>query len=327
MSAPDLERRCSVFLESLRLRGQSPATLACRDQALTTFFRWLEGQGIEDAREVTPETIRAYAQWLATQPYTPHTRHAKLIGLRRFFEHLEKTDAVLVNPCAGLRLPPLGDRLPRGVLTREEARRILAVPDAQTRKGLRDKAILELFYSTGLRGEEMARLAVHDVDTQGGFVRVRHGKGGRERVVPAGASACGALREYLREARKPWSAHQPECDAARADNRALWLSAKRPHGPMGQQAIAVMVKRCARAAGIDRPGRTHLWRHTCATHLVASGANVAAVQRLLGHRSLTTTQRYTRVAGNEVSAMHAKKHPRSRATAAATDPAAITARR
>jgi integrase/recombinase XerD len=319
MSA-DFDQRRAVFLESLRLRGQAPATLAARSQALTTFARWLADQRIGDVREVSRATIAAYAQWLAAQPCTPHTRHAKLIALRAFFAHLVRTDALLVDPCAGLRLPPLGDRLPRAVLTREEARRVLAVPDVQTKKGLRDKAILELFYSTGVRGEEMARLAVQDVDAQGGFVRVRRGKGGRERIVPAGARACAALREYLRETRKPWSAHQP-------DERALWLSAIRPHGPMKKQAIAVMVKQCARAAGIERPGRTHLWRHTCATHLVAGGASVAAVQRLLGHRSLTTTQRYTRVAANEVRAMHAAKHPRSRAAATAADPSTIAARR
>jgi integrase/recombinase XerD len=318
MSAENFERSRAAFLESLSVRGQSPATVRTRAQALDGFARWLTTAGIADVREVTRETIQAYRQWLAAQSYTPHTLHAKLIGVSRFFAHLEATDALLVNPCAGLRLPPLGDRLPRGVLTKEEALRVLVVPDVRTQAGIRNRAILELFYSTGLRGAEMAGLSVPDVDTRGGFVRVRRGKGAHERIVPMGEAAAAAVRAYLDKVRNLWE--QP-------GERALWLSVKHPHPPMTQQAIAVMVKGCLRAAGLERPGRTHLWRHTCATHLVAGGANLAAVQRLLGHRSLRTTQRYTRVAANEVREMHAKSHPRSRSAAVAADPNDITARR
>ena len=306
--APAFEAQRAAFLESLRVRGQSPATLRSRGESLGAFFPWLGAAGISDVREVTRETIRSYQRALRTAELSTATIHARLIALRRFFEHLEAQDAILFNPCAGLVLPPLGDRLPRAVLTKAEARKILDAPDTQTKKGIRDRAILEAFYSTGLRGAEMAALTVHDVDTRAGFVRVRRGKGARERVVPLGEKAARCVAEYLAQVRRPWSEEKK-------DERALWLSAIRPHQPMSQAAIALMVSGYKRAAGIDQPGRTHLWRHTCATHLVAAGVSLAHVQRLLGHRSLRTTQIYTRVAPAEVQATHRRAHPRAKVRA------------
>lgn len=303
-----LEILRTSFLESLRVRGQSPATLRARSQSLTTFFLWLASESIDDVRELTRENIRAYQLWLKERGLTTSTLHAKLITLRRLFEYLESIDAILVNPCAGLILPKLEDRLPRGVLSQAEARRVLHAPDTQSKKGIRDRAILELFYSTGIRGEEMAALTIHDVDCKSGFVRVHKGKFAKDRVVPMGAKASQYVREYLAQVRLPWSAQ-------RKDERALWLSASEPHQPLKKQAIAVMVNEYKKLAGIERPGRTHLWRHTCATHLVANGANLLSVQRLLGHRSLTTTQLYTRVAPREIAATIRRAHPRSRARA------------
>lgn len=307
-----LEALRTAFLESLRVRGQSPATLQSRSESLSTFFQWLTQKGIEDVRDVTREHIRAYQLSLVNRPtgsvLRTYTVHVKLSGLRRFFEHLETVDAVLFNPCAGLILPKLEDKLPRGVLSQAEARRVLDAPDTQTKKGIRDKALLELFYSTGIRGEEMAALTVHDVDCKNGFVRVTKGKFAKDRVVPMGTKAAQYVAEYLRKVRLPWSQSQK-------DERALWLCAIQPHGPMKKQAIAVCMCDYKKLAGVNRPGRTHLWRHSCATHLVQGGANLAYVQRLLGHRSLDTTAIYTRVSAAEVAATLRRKHPRSRARA------------
>jgi integrase/recombinase XerD len=272
---------------------------------LTTFFRWLTREGFDDVREVTREHIRAYQLSLTQSKMTAYTVQGKLSGLRRFFEYLETTDTVLLNPCWGMVLPKNADRLPHNILSQAEAVRILNAPDTQTKQGIRDKALLELFYSTGIRGEEMAQLTVLDVDCKNGFVRVTKGKFAKDRVVPMGSKAAQYIAEYLRQVRGPWSQHQK-------DERALWLSNRWPHGPVTKQAIAVLVCRYKKRAGITRPGRTHLWRHTCATHLVQGGANLAYVQRLLGHRSLETTQLYTRVSGAEVAQTIKRKHPRAR---------------
>jgi len=309
---PELEAHRRTFLESLRVRGQAPATIKSRSESVSTFFLWMAGAGIEDVREVIREHIRAYQIWLVARSLSTQTLHVRLISLRRFFEHLETTDAVLLNPCVGLILPKLEDRLPRGVMSIKESRRLLDAPDTQTKKGIRDKAIMELFYSTGIRGEEMAALTLHDVDTKNGFVRVTRGKFAKDRVVPMGKKAADYVAEYVGKVRLIWSQQEGAAPALK-DERALWLSANWPHGPLKKQAIAVMVNNYKKQSGVERPGRTHLWRHTCATHMVQGGANIAYVQRLLGHRSLETTQIYIRVSAAEVAETIRRKHPRTHA--------------
>jgi integrase/recombinase XerD len=300
--AEALEAHRRTFLESLRVRSYARGTLLSYGDALTVFFAFLTRTGIDDVRSVTRETIRAYQTWLMEQPWTAWTRVARLQGLKRFFEHLEATDAMLVNPCLGLTLPRVGRRLPRVVLSREEARRILDAPDTQTKTGIRDRAILELFYSTGIRRAEMGRLTIHDLDLKNGFVRVNQGKGGKDRVVPMGEKAAAYVAEYLRHVRSEWSKKNRE-------ERALWLSSQRGCPSLGLPMIEQLVKKYGRQAGLGQVS-PHVWRHTCATHLVSNGANIAYVQRLLGHRSLRTTQLYSRVAATEVKATHRKAHPR-----------------
>lgn len=303
--ADPLEAHRASFLESLRVRGYAAASLKSYGGSVGVFFRFLAGRSIEDVREADRETVRAFALWLAERSYSTHTRQLHLKTLRRFFEHLEATNAILVNPCAGVVLPKLEDRLPRTILTAGEVKRLLDAPDTQEGRGIRDKAILELFYSTGIRLEEMARLTIHDADWRNGFVRVNKGKFAKDRVVPMGAKAAQYVREYLEKVRRPWS-------EANRDERALWLSSRKPHGPISGQMIQVMVRQYARECGIERPVTPHVWRHSCATHLLSAGANLMQVKQLLGHRSLRTTQIYTRVSIGEVQATHRRTHPRAR---------------
>jgi integrase/recombinase XerD len=303
-----LEEHRATFLEALKIRRSSPATIESRNGSLTVFFRYLAGQGIADVRDVSRQTVKDYQLWLLAQDYTPMTVVSRMQAVRRFFEHLEATDVILVNPCAGIPLPRLGKRLPKAVLTEKEAKALLDAPDTQTPAGIRDRAILEVFYSTGIRLEEMARLTIHDVDYKNGFVRVNKGKFAKDRMTPLGRKACDYVREYLQKVRSEWS-------KSNRDERALWLSSKQPHGPLKSQAIEVMVKQYGRNAGIEKHVTPHVWRHSCATHLVADGANIAYVQRLLGHRSLRTTQIYTRTTIAEIKATHARAHPEARAKA------------
>jgi integrase/recombinase XerD len=302
-----LDTALASFVEAMKVRRFSPATLASYQGSLAAFFNYLRGTGIDDVRDVSRQTIADYQLWLAGKPYTDWTRVARLQAVRRFFEHLEKTDALLVNPCAGMILPKIEKRLPRNVLTPEEARALLNAPNTQTKIGIRDKAILEMFYSTGIRLEEMTRLTVHDVDHRNGFVRVNKGKFAKDRVAPLGRKACDYVREYLDKVRLEWMKAAGSEQAV--DERALWLSSKNPHGPLKSQIIEVMVKHYARRAGLEKKVTPHVWRHTCATHLVADGANVVYVQRLLGHRSLRTTQIYARVAVPELKQTHRQAHP------------------
>lgn len=305
MNFPDsLEQHRNAFLEAMKIRRYSPASIDQRNRSLDVFFRYLAGLALDDLKEVSRQTIRDYQASLRPH-YQIASVNAHIMAVRRLFEHLEATDAVLVNPCAGVPLPKQPPRLPKAVLTRAEARAVLDAPDTQSPVGIRDKAILEMFYSTGIRLEEMARLSVHDVDPRNGFVRVTRGKGAKERVVPMGAKACDYVREYLQKVRAQWSRQS-------RDERALWLSSFAPHRPLKKQLIAVRVRDYGRAAGLNKSASPHVWRHTCATHLVANGGNIAYVQRLLGHRSLNTTQIYTRTTLPEIKAAHAKAHPRQR---------------
>jgi site-specific recombinase XerD len=305
-----LRKLLARFVEAQRARRLAPATIAGRRHSLETFFEYLAGVGVADIRAVTRQHTRDYLSWLLGRGGVKMaTVHARIVALRRLFEHLEDTGAILLNPCLGLRLPKLPDRLPRHVLTRREVQAVLRQPDPQTPKGLRDRAILELFYSTGLRAAEMAALTIHDVDPRNGLVRVHQGKGGQDRVAPLGATASRYTRAYLREVRAKWSAEN-------RGERALWLSSFKPHRPITQQVMRVMMKAHGRAAGLAQPVTPHVWRHTCATHLIANGGNVVHVQRLLGHRRLATTQIYTRVALPEIQATYRRSGPQPKATVA-----------
>jgi len=291
------------YIESLRLRGFAPATLVSREASVRLFLDWL-GEGV-DVRAVTRADVDRYALALRKRGYAMQTVHVRLIGVRAFFAFLEETDAVLVNPCAALVLPKLPSRLPRRVLTPKEAKRLLAVPDVSTEKGLRDQAILELFYSTGLRLAEMAALTVYDVDWREGYLRVNKGKGGKGRIVPLGEKARQALRRYVRDVRPRWRAKAAE------PSDALWLTVDQPHGPMLSATIYTEVKKLGKKIGLHVT--PHAWRHSCATHLVSAGANLLAVQRQLGHRSLRTTQVYTRVSVPDLKRTLRTKHPRRKA--------------
>lgn len=286
------------FLEAQRVRGLSPASLENRGGALDRFFAYLATAGVDDVRAITRDHLRGWLLTLAAR--SPWTRLAYLSAARAFFAFLEQTDAVLVNPCAGMGFLRSPDRLPRRVLRAAQVKAILAVPDAGTLRGRRDRAMLEVVYSTGLRRAELARLSVYDLDLAQGYVRVTRGKGGKDRLVPLGRTACAAVRVYLEKTRAKWIGDNPQT--------ALWLDAHRPHGPLKVASVGELLSDLASAAGVR--ASAHVWRHTCATQLVNGGAALPFVQRLLGHASLETTQIYTRVAPKEVQAMHRQKHPR-----------------
>ena len=206
--------------------------------------------------------------------------------------------------------------LPKRILTPGEVRKLIDAPDVNTLTGLRDRAIFELFYSCGIRRHEIHKLTLADVDIKNGFVRVNLGKGGKDRVVPIGESACQALARYLAETRSVWIKDRRRS----SPTDAFWLSAVPPHEPLGIEAIPHMVRRYAKSV-LGRTVSPHVWRHTCATHLVSNGANIVYVQRLLGHTSLETTQVYTRVSVPDLKKALARAHPRSRRRATATAPA------
>lgn len=290
------------FRDYLRALKRAPATLSGYTLGLSRFFAWLDGRGFADLRAVRRDDIQAWqAELMASGRYTTNSVHVLLRSVRRFYDYLDRAGKVLVNPTLGMPFPKLEDRLPRAVLTPGEMRRLLNAPDTSRLDGIRDKAMLELLYSAGLRLAELCALTVYDVDVHGGYVRVNSGKGAKDRVVPMGHKATQYVKEYLRHVRG-------RLTEKRRDERALFV------GVMGKRINPIIVERLirdyARTAGLSKRVTPHTFRHTCATHLLADGADVVHVQRLLGHACIDTTQIYTRVAERDVKKTHGKTHPR-----------------
>ena len=304
------------YLESLRVRHYSPATIYSREGELRRFWLYLQSIGVSEFQEVTQRMLENYHRQ-AWQGLATGTVRLNLDTLRWFFDHLESRNVILLNPCLWLPKPRKENRLPRQILKPSEVRALLNAPNDRPR-GIRDKAVMELFYSSGIRRAEMARLTLADVDIKNGYVRVVRGKGGKDRVAPIGQSACEALARYLKEARAGWL-KDPRTPK---QTDALWLDAEQPHTQLCKERIGNLTVEYAQQV-LGRKISAHVWRHSCATHLVANGANLVYVQRLLGHKSLTTTQIYTRVSVPDLKKTMQRAHPRIRrkvAPAAALKP-------
>jgi integrase/recombinase XerD len=300
------------FAEQMRVQGFSPRTVGSYRSHLAFFLAWLDREtDVEEVTAITPEVLHGWQTWLyGFADEDGHglaiaTQAARLSVVRAFFRFLVKTDVLLYDPAAGLELPKRKGILPRSVLSRKEIERLLAAPDATTLLGLRDRAMLEVLYSTGIRNAELRALQLYDVDLDRGFVRVNEGKNAKDRVVPLGDAACRWVKEYLTEAR-------PKLVAARRDagEQTLFLSKNgRQLVPLG---VIYPIRKYARAAGIERGVTPHSLRHTFATHLLGGRADIRHIQAMLGHASVATTQIYTRVEVTDLKAVHRRCHPRER---------------
>jgi integrase/recombinase XerD len=223
-------------------------------------------------------------------------------ALRGFGAWLVRTRRRRWNPAAELVLPRRPRRLPRAVLSAGEVERILGRLDTSSPLGLRDRAILETFYSTGLRRRELLSLRVDDVDIAEGEVRVHRGKGGRDRVVPIGRRALAWIQRYLQEVR-------PQ-HAARTGARELFLTKRGRR--FRENRLSELVRRHLLAAQLGKSGSCHVFRHTMATLLLEGGADLRVVQEILGHAHLSTTALYTHVAIGRLKAAHRAAHPAER---------------
>ena len=276
-------------------RGLAAATLSAYRSDLSRFSRWLSrrGRGLEEARRLDVlDFLSEHAHW------PPRTIARRLSALRRFYQHLEREGRIRNNPCDRVDAPRLGRPLP-GVLTEKEVERLLAAPDLDTVSGLRDRAMLEVLYATGLRVSELVDLRSEQVNLIQGVLRVV-GKGGKERLVPLGEPAVDWLERFLREGR---------ADILGARSSAALFPTSRG-GAMTRQAFWHLVKRYAVRAGISQDISPHTLRHAFATHLLDHGADLRVVQMLLGHRDISTTQIYTHIARERLKVLHARHHPR-----------------
>lgn len=292
--SPIIER----FTDALWMeRGLSANTLGAYAADLAAWSRWLaqQGRALETARR---EDLQRYLAHGVARGRKARSTARLLSSLRRFYRFLLRENLIRTDPTALVEAPRVGRPLPKS-LTEEQVERLIAAPDVETALGLRDRAMLETLYATGLRVSELVRLTLSQVALTPGIVRVV-GKGDKERLVPLGEQALDWLQRYLRESRPAL--------LKRAASDALFPTGR--GGAMTRQAFWRNLKRYARLAGIETPISPHTLRHAFATHLLNHGADLRVVQMLLGHSSLSTTQIYTQVARARLQSLHAKHHPR-----------------
>lgn len=282
-------------------RGRSDHTLAGYESDLRQCAQWLaDKHGVRDWREVTPAQASDWLYSLSARNLSVASLARKLSALRGFARHLVREAQRPDDFTALLRGPKPSRRVP-GLLSGEEIARLLTAPQGGDAFALRDRALLELFYASGLRVSELANLSLQQLDLEAGFLRV-FGKGAKERVVPVGGKAVEALRVYL-------AAGRPAFVRARTGS-ALFLSER--GGPLSRKTLWVLVQKYAARAGISRGVKPHQLRHSFASHLLGGGADLRAIQEMLGHANLATTQIYTAVEEKRLVEQHARYHPRNR---------------
>jgi integrase/recombinase XerD len=296
------------FIGEMRVRNWSPETIRAYTFRLERFAAFLDREhaSVKAIGEVTPRLISDYQLWLCKQEserggsLSPATQRAFLGAVRSFFVFCTTERLVLLDPTRELEMPKLGKRLPQGVLSPKEIRLLMRQPDLDTYVGLRDRAILETLYSSGLRNSELRNLTIGDVDLDRGYVTVVRGKGNKDRVVPLGKMAVHFVREYVTRARP----HMMRDDAT----HTLFLSLQ--GRKLGMSTLQDIIHRCAKAAGFKRRVFPHGIRHTCATAMLQGRADIRYIGELLGHESLSSTAIYTSVSIDDLKRVHARSHPR-----------------
>jgi integrase/recombinase XerD len=280
-------------------KGLATNTLESYSRDLKQYYGFLSGDSTASLENASQSTIVAYLMYLRKQGKATATIARRLAALKAFYQFLVKENYVSSDPTNDLSSPKLERKLPK-VLTVSEVERLLNQPDLSTPAGKRDKAMLELLYATGIRVSELVNLNILDVDLKEGFVRCM-GKGSKERVVPVGDIAVSALRTYLEGAR-------PKL-VADAKEKALFVN---HHGKrLTRQGFWKIVKKYAAQAQIRKEITPHTLRHSFATHLLENGADIRAVQEMLGHADISTTQIYTHVTKDRLKDVYAKSHPRA----------------
>jgi site-specific recombinase XerD len=297
----------------MAIGGYRPRSVRDYGFELSFFRRFLlEKTELPDIDELTAEIIRDYAAYLYDRNVTAATMHHKLSALNSFFGAAYEEKKLYADYRDYIELPRVNKKLPANMLSEEETKRVfghleavtdnLQVKTVEDAVLLRDRAIFEVLYSTGIRRNELTGLALADIDYDGGLLIVRGGKGGKDRIVPIGKTALEAVLRYVAEARPVLAAKGTE---------ALFVNSKFGR-PLSDYTIRESVMRTAKAAGLEKHVRVHAMRHTCATHLLNNGADIRYVQELLGHASLSSTQVYTHVSISKLKETHRKHHPRER---------------
>jgi integrase/recombinase XerD len=293
------------YLTWCGVHGYAEGTLRARRYYLASFVSFLDERDVLDVADVTATVLDSYQRHLYYQkkadgrPLSFRTQSQRLIPVKGLFAWLTRSEVLSFDPSLSLVLPKTEHRVPEAVLSVDEVEAVLAGPDTTSPLGLRDRAMLEVFYSTAIRRSELLHLRMTDIDFARRTLFVRQGKGARDRFVPIGERACEWVLRYLGEVR-------PELDRSRS-NPALFLSVT--GGPIAPDVISRLVSAYVSAGAPEKKGSCHLFRHTAATLMLDAGADVRFIAEMLGHQKLETTMNYTRVSMAKLQEVHARCHP------------------
>ena len=294
------------YVSHLRMLNRTRKAVGHQWQGVRYFLQWAQDRDITLPEQVTRPILQSYQRWLwqyrktNDKPISVTSQRSRLSAVKTFFSWLCREHIIPANPASDIELPRAEKQLPIEALSIKQMETILSFPNISDPLGLRDRAILELFYSTGIRRAEMARLTLDNLNREKHILWIRQGKGQKDRVVPVGQRALTWVEKYIEDVRPLLSADP--------DQKALFLTGY--GAPFSEEVLGRNVIEIIRKAGIDRENAgSHLIRHTCATHMLEGGADIRFIQQLLGHERLETTAIYTEVNIDQLQKVHAKTHP------------------
>lgn len=293
------------YVERLGVKGHTEAGIHHAERNLRNFIRWCEPRALMRPTEITKPILERYQRHLFYhrktngEPLSVTTQRGALVSVRGYFRWLTKQNHLLYNPASDLELPRIRRVLPRHVLTESEAERVLGLPDVREPLGIRDRAMMEVLYSTGVRRMELANLRVSEIDRERGLLFVNQGKWQKDRWIPVGERALAWVDKYLDEVR-PQLVMPP-------DDGTVFLA--RTGGPFSEAGLSHSVSQYVQKANIGKIGGCHLFRHTMATLMLENGADIRFIQAMLGHTDLKSTEIYTHVAVKQLKAIHEATHP------------------
>ncbi len=294
-----MDQMLDQFLHFLIVeKGLAKNTIEAYGRDLNRFLDHLKAKGIQDILSVGKFDVRAFLLVLRRRGLSTKTVLRNLAAIRTFFQFLIQEGILKINPVEELASPKVAKTLPE-ILTLKEVEELLVQPNTQTSLGIRDRAMLEMLYATGMRVSELTRLPMNQVNLEGGYVLL-YGKGSKERIVPLGSEAMKWVALYLKTARGRLT----------KGKESNFLFVNRSGKGMSRQRFWRILKEYGRRAGIRKRITPHLLRHSFASHLLERGADLRSVQVMLGHVDISTTQIYTHVTGERLKKIHQRYHPR-----------------
>lgn len=300
-----LTRFRDLWLKEIAEEGYAKSTVSTSKWGIEPFMQWSHEQSIDCPREFAEDHLKSFRTWLFEyrksdgSPLSPTSQRTRIGALKRFFQWMLEQGYTTMNPAKKLRLPKRTVRsLPR-TLSRREVGNLLSQPNILDPLGLRDRAILELFYATGMRRMELVQLNMEDLDLPSASIMIREGKGGKDRVLPLASTTIRWLNAYLQRSR-PKLAVEP-------GEKAAFISGYGTRFNINY--LGNWMRRTMSRAGITKEGSCHLLRHSCATHMLENGADLRCIQQLLGHSRLDTTQIYTDISIRHLRMVYNSTHP------------------